>query len=187
MTSGLATEATPIAGSFVVRRDRIGDDRGWFERTFCSSDLQELLSGRAVVQSNRSFTAMAGTVRGIHLQLPPHAECKLVTCVSGAVYDVVVDLRAGSPTFLQWFGVELSPESRNALWIPEGCGHAFQTLRSDCELWYMHTAAYAPDSEFGIDALDPRIAISWPTTVTMRSPRDEQLPKVATSFDGVSI
>lgn len=187
MSIGLTASQTPIEGVFVVERDRTGDERGWFERVFCHEDLGDLLSGRAVLQVNRSLTAESGTVRGIHLQLPPHAECKLVSCLAGAIFDVAVDLRAGSPTFLQWFGVELSGANRKALWIPEGCGHAFQSLESDCELVYMHTAVYEPASEYGVDALDGDIGIEWPKEVSMRSERDAHLPRIDGSFEGVPV
>lgn len=185
MTERLKQIQTPIEGVRIVERERQGDDRGWFERFFCSEELTGLLNGRSIFQMNRSFTLEAGTVRGIHLQRSPHAECKMVSCLSGAIFDVAVDLRAGSPTFLKWFGVELSAENERSLWIPEGCGHAFQSLEQNVTMLYLHTANYVPSAEFGLNATDEAVGIDWPMEVRNRSKRDLGFDCIDASFSGL--
>jgi dTDP-4-dehydrorhamnose 3,5-epimerase len=185
MSERLRKIETPIAGVRILERERLGDHRGWFERFFCERELEEVMGGRSIVQMNRSFTSEAGTVRGVHLQRPPHAECKMVSCLSGSIFDVAVDLRAGSPTFLTWFGVELSATNQRSLWIPEGCGHAFQSLVPDVEMLYLHTACHAPAAEHGVNALDETLDIAWKMEVRGRSQRDAELGPIDASFKGI--
>lgn len=177
--------ATPIEGVFVVERQRIGDSRGFLSRLFCAEDLAEAGFKLPVAQINQTLTETAGTLRGLHFQHPPAAEDKLVSCIRGAVFDVAVDLRAGSPTFLHWHGVELSAENNCALMIPQGCAHGFQALVDSTELLYLHSRPYTPAAEGGLNPLDPRLAIDWPLPVTTMSPRDAGHPLVDAKFVGV--
>lgn len=162
----------PLAGLKCVERHKFGDSRGFLSRLFCAEELAEAGWVKPVVQINQTVTAREGTVRGMHFQHPPHAEMKLVSCLRGAVWDVAVDLRRDSPTFLRWHAEELSAENCRALLIPEGFAHGFQTLEDDCELLYLHSAAYAAEAEDGLNPADPRLAISWPREITEISERD---------------
>lgn len=164
--------ATPIAGVYVVERTAHGDDRGFLERLFCRDALQAAGWEKPVAQINHTMTRHAGTVRGMHFQHPPHAEMKLVTCVAGEIWDVAVDLRPESPTFLQWHAECLSAANGRGIVIPVGCAHGFQSLTDNCSLIYAHTAAYVPASEDGVRHDDPALAIAWPLAPRHLSPRD---------------
>jgi len=176
---------TPLAGVKKITRSIIGDHRGSFTRLFCQEDLAAAGWRRGIAQINHSRTDHRGTVRGLHFQLPPHAEMKLVSCIRGEVWDVVVDLRRDSPTFLQWHGEHLSPANAVALLVPEGLAHGFQTLCDDAELIYCHSAAYATDAERGCRFDDPALGIRWPLPPTNLSPRDLAHPLIAPDFYGV--
>ncbi|MEP5376635.1 MAG: dTDP-4-dehydrorhamnose 3,5-epimerase family protein [Hyphomicrobiales bacterium] len=178
---------SPLEGLFGLTRKPLGDSRGYLERVFCDEDLADLLENRSIVQVNRTFTARAGTVRGLHFQNVPSAEAKIVSCFQGAVFDVAVDLRADSPTFLHWYGEELNSENRRMLFIPEGFAHGFQTLTKDVEMFYMHTAAYDALSEGGLNALDPRLGIDWPDEITERSHRDQPHSNIEDDFEGLKL
>ena len=178
---------TPIAGLQVIQRQPIGDERGYLERMFCSEELQSIVGIRKIVQINHTKTAKTGTVRGMHFQYPPHAEMKLVSCLRGEVFDVAVDLRQGSSTFLKWYGEVLSEVNHKTFVIPQGFAHGFQTLTDNCELLYLHTAAYRPEAEAGLNALDERLAIKWPLPITERSMRDQQHPTLADDFAGIKL
>lgn len=178
---------TPLGGLRVVRRKPIGDSRGYLERMFCAEELQMLVGGSPIVQVNHSCTARAGTVRGMHFQHPPHAELKFVSCLGGEVFDVAVDLRSGSPTFLHWHAELLSAGNHLTLVIPAGFAHGFQTLTSDCEMLYLHTSAYQPEAEGALNARDPRLAIQWPLPVAGLSPRDAAHPMLDEHFTGVAL
>lgn len=178
---------TPIAGVLVVELECRSDARGAFMRVFCEAELVDVLADRHVVQSNYSCTEKVGTVRGMHFQHPPHAEMKLITCLHGAVWDVAVDLRAGSPTFLRWFAAELGGDRPRLLVIPEGCAHGFQTLRPHSELLYYHTVPYAPIAEDGIRYDDLAIGIPWPLPVSEVSQRDREHPLIAPEFEGLKV
>lgn len=179
--------ATPLAGLVVVQRKPLGDARGYLERLYCADELAPLLGGRSVAQANHTLTARRGTVRGLHYQRPPHAETKLVSCLRGEVYDVAVDLRPGSATFLHWHAELLSADNHKALLIPDGFAHGFQTLTDDCEMLYFHTAAYHAPAEAGLQPADPRLAIAWPLPVAGLSPRDADHPLLAPDFPGVTL
>jgi dTDP-4-dehydrorhamnose 3,5-epimerase len=140
---------------------RHGDDRGWFSETFREKDFSGLISGKRFVQDNHSLSAVVGTLRGIHFQAPPHAQDKLVRCVRGRIFDVAVDLRAGSPTYGKWVGAELSAANGKQLLVPIGFGHAFVTREPNAEVIYKVTDYYAPDCDGGIAWNDPTIAIDW--------------------------
>ena len=179
--------STPLnnayVGSYFVRKD----SRGSFSRFFSAEELKEILGQRNVVQINHSYTAKKGSIRGMHFQRQPHAEAKIVRCIRGRVWDVAVDLRPSSPSFLKWHGVELSAEAANFYLIPEGCAHGFQTLTDDCELLYLHTASYAPQSEGGVSFDDPKLGIKWPLPAIELSERDLNWDKIDSSFLGIDV
>lgn len=177
---------TPLAGLKLIERKLIGDARGFLARMFCAEDLSMAGWHAGIAQINHTLTQARGTVRGMHFQRSPHMEMKLVSCLRGVVWDVAVDLRAGSPTFLNWHAVELSATNHCALLIPEGFAHGFQTLTDDCELLYMHSAAYVPDAEGGVQAQDPALAISWPLPITEISTRDAQHALLTQEFTGLT-
>ncbi len=178
--------ATPIAGLHVLQRKPIGDDRGYLERLFCADELQALVPGKRIEQANHTLTASRGTVRGLHFQHPPHAETKFVLCLRGEVFDVAVDLRRGSPTFLHWHAEVLGADNHRTLVIPEGFAHGFQTLTDECEMLYLHTAAYRREAEGGLNAEDPQLAIRWPLPVAGLSPRDAAHPLLDANYAGVT-
>lgn len=178
--------ATPIAGVHLVRRKPIADDRGYFERLFCDEELHALVAHRKIVQINHTLTVRRGTVRGLHFQRPPHAEMKFVQCLRGEVFDVAVDLRRGSPTFLRWHAEVLGADDHRSFVIPEGCAHGFQALGDDCELLYFHTAAYHASAEAGLNPQDPRLAIAWPLPVTGLSWRDAGHALLDDDFAGIA-
>ncbi len=175
---------TGLEGVVLIERRPLSDRRGWLERVYCREEMEPLLGGRRIEQINRTLTRRRGTVRGLHLQRPPHAETKVVACLRGAVFDVAVDLRAGSPSFLRWHGATLTAGDARMLLVPEGCAHGFQTLADDCEL-YLHTAAYVPDAEMAIAPCDQRLAIAWPEPITDLSDRDASAPSLDPAFEGV--
>jgi dTDP-4-dehydrorhamnose 3,5-epimerase len=174
--------ALPIAGAFVVQSTPRGDSRGSFMRLFCAHDFAEANGARQIVQINWSHTVLAGTVRGLHFQQGADADAKWVRCMEGCVWDVIVDLRPDSATFMQWHAVELSAENCRAVFIPEGCAHGFQSLEPDSRLLYLHTAFHNPAAERGVAFNDPQLAIAWPRDVTLLSDRDRALPTVQTLF-----
>lgn len=178
---------TPLAGLKIIQRRCIEDSRGYFSRLFCADELLHLGFPGAIAQINQTLTRHCGAVRGMHFQNPPHAEVKLVSCLRGRVFDVVVDLRRGSPTFLSWYSVVLSAENRKSLLIPEGFAHGFQTLTDDCELLYLHSTAYAPAAEGALNALDPRLAIDWPLPIGDMSARDQQHLNLESDFPGIKL
>jgi dTDP-4-dehydrorhamnose 3,5-epimerase len=176
---------TSITDLKIVKRLLIGDQRGFLSRLFCQEELLTIGWNKPIVQINQTFTKKRGTVRGMHFQHPPHAEMKLVMCLRGAIWDIAVDLRAESPTFLQWYGVELSGENQKALLIPEGFAHGFQTLSDDCELLYFHSAVYMSSSEAGLNPKDPKLSIAWPLDISELSERDQQHPLLDQQFKGL--
>ncbi|ADC62859.1 dTDP-4-dehydrorhamnose 3,5-epimerase [Allochromatium vinosum] len=187
MSQRFRLQPTALAGVVVVERQPIADERGWFERLFCARELESVTHGQPIVQINRSLTHRRGTVRGLHYQHPPHAETKIVTCLRGEIFDVAVDLRAGSPTFLHWHGERLSAADGRMLVIPEGCAHGFQTLSDDAELFYLNTAEYVPASESGLHPEDPRLDVRWPGPITQLSSRDRGHPPLDPQFEGLSL
>lgn len=187
MSNRIDILATPLRGLQVLQRKPIGDERGFLERLFCTEELQAVLSGKNIAQVNRTHTAIRGTVRGLHYQLPPHAETKFITCLQGQVFDVAVDLRENSPTLLQWHAEILSADSHRTLVIPEGFAHGFQTMTDDCEMLYLHTAPYRLEAEAGLNVRDPRIGISWPLPVEGLSPRDAGHGLLNDDFSGIEL
>ena len=164
---------TPLEGVFVGKIISKQDERGYFERVFCQDEYEELFERPTrLLQINRSMSRIKGTVRGCHFQWPPMAETKIVSCPNGRLYDVAVDLRAGSDTYLQYFGVELSAENKKFLLIPEGFGHGFQTLSPDTEILYLVTQKFSIEHDDGINPMDPAVGIDWPLEVSVRSEKD---------------
>lgn len=176
---------SPLLGLKVVERKNLGDSRGFLSRMFCAEELAAAGWTYPIAQANLTRTMRKGTVRGMHYQRPPHTEMKLVNCVRGTVLDVAVDLRSGSPTFLQWHAEELSADNRRSMLIPEGFAHGFQALTDDCELLYFHSAAHAPGSEGALNALDPHLSIHWPLEITEMSERDRLHPRLTDLFTGL--
>jgi dTDP-4-dehydrorhamnose 3,5-epimerase len=176
---------TQLKGAYIITPDFIEDERGFLARVFCRREFEEHGLNSCLVQCNISFNNTKGTLRGMHYQIPPHAEAKLVRCTAGAVYDVIVDLRTASPTFRQWFATELSAESRELLYIPEGFAHGFQTLTDNTEVAYQHSTFYSPDSARGLRFEDPLLGIEWPLAVGVISPRDRSYPFMETGFKGI--
>jgi len=179
-------KSTSLAGVFVAENAPFRDARGAFQRLFCDEALEAVLGERRVRQINHSRTTQVGAIRGLHFQYPPHAEMKLVRCLRGRVWDVAVDLRRNSPTFLHWHAVELSPENGRMFVVPEGCAHGFQVLEADSELLYLHTAPYQPGSEGGVAFDEPRLAIAWPLPALDLSERDRNHPRLSESFAGIA-
>lgn len=177
--------ATPLPGLQLVPTTPVADARGRFERLFCTKDWQAVRPGLQFVQVNLSTTFRRGTVRGMHYQRAPAAEAKLIRCVRGRVFDVAVDLRAGSPTFLRWHAVELAEDEPREVFIPEGFAHGFQALTDNAQLLYFHTVAWTPACEGGVRFDDPRVAIAWPLPPQHVSERDAAHPLLAADFTGL--
>lgn len=168
---------TPIAGAWLIDLEPRGDERGFFARVWCERELNDRGLVSRFVQCNNAFSRRKGTLRGLHYQVEPHAEVKLMRCIRGAVFDVIVDVRPLSPTYLRWFGVELTADNRRMLYVPEGCAHGYQTLTDDSEVLYPVSAAFAPDAERGIRWNDPLFAIEWPGEVSpLVSEKDRRWP-----------
>lgn len=176
---------TELEGAYVLLPQPFTDERGWFARVYCRDEFAQVGIAQEWVQINHSFNRQQATVRGMHFQYPPHAEAKLVRCIRGRVYDVIVDLRRGSPTMLAYFGVELSAENQKMLYIPEGFAHGFQTLTDNVELLYHHSAFYAPDHEGGLHFDDPAIGIDWPLVPGNVSVKDRERPFLTEGFAGI--
>ena len=168
--------STKLAGAFVVEPDRLEDARGFFARTFCAREFVERGLASGFVQCSVALNREKGTVRGLHYQRSPYGEAKLVRCTAGAVYDVIVDLRPNSPTYLQHLGVELTAGNRRALYVPEMFAHGMQTLEPDTEVFYQISQYYEPEAATGLRYSDPKLGIRWPLPVTILSERDANWP-----------
>lgn len=186
MSARFETMPGPFAGLLLLQRKPLTDVRGYFERLYCMDELGGIFSGRPIVQINHTHTLRRGTVRGMHFQHPPASEAKVVSCLRGQVFDVAVDLRRDSLTFLRWHAEVLSADNHRSLFIPEGFAHGFQTLEDDCEMLYFHTAAYAREAEGGLHPLDPKLDISWPLPPSMLSERDSGFPMLDAKFTGIA-
>ncbi len=167
---------TPLAGAFVIELERRGDDRGFFARAFCTNEFADAGLVTNFVQVNNSVSAKEGTLRGMHYQLAPYAETKIVRCINGALCDVIIDLRPESPTFCEHFQIELSADNRRMLYVPKGFAHGFITLADDTEAFYFTDEFYAPDAERGVRWNDPKFAINWPKEPTEISEKDSAHP-----------
>jgi dTDP-4-dehydrorhamnose 3,5-epimerase len=167
----------PLRGAFLIRMEPHGDDRGSFSRTFCAAEFEEHGLNPEIQQCSTSHNSRRGTLRGMHYQAEPHAEEKLVRCTRGAIYDVIVDLRPGSPTRGRWEAIELTDENRRMLYVPQGFAHGFQTLADDTEILYQISVRYHPESARGIRWNDPTLGIRWPEAPErIISERDQRLP-----------
>lgn len=177
----------PLSGLKLIERECLADSRGFLSRLFCAEELATAGWHKPIAQINHTYTAKCGTLRGMHYQYPPKAEMKLVTCIQGEVWDVAVDLRAGSPTFLHWHGEVLSAENRRSLLIPERFAHGFQSLSDDVQLIYCHTTTYSSEAEAALNALDPRLAINWQLTISDISSRDLTHPYLSDDYEGLNL
>lgn len=184
-TSRFEFTPTSLAGLTLVQRQATDDARGFFSRFFCDAEFRAAGLQKPITQINHTLTRKMGAVRGMHFQHPPYAETKVVICLRGKIFDVAVDLRKGSPTFLRWHAEILSAENRRSLLIPEGFAHGFQTLTGDCELIYLHTAAFRPEAEGALNAADPRLGIDWPLPISELSGRDKTHPFIGPDYVGV--
>ena len=176
---------TGLQDAYVLEPEPIVDNRGKFARIYCLRELGQIGHYKSIVQINHSLTRKKGALRGMHFQYPPEAEIKMVKCVTGSVYDVIVDLRHNSPTFRKWHGEILSAENMNMMYIPEGFAHGFQVLKANSELLYFHTQFYSPQCEGGVRFDDPAVNISWPLEVTDVSVRDRSHPLLPEDFEGI--
>ena len=169
-------QETELPGAFVIDPERITDGRGFFARTWCRDEFAAHGLSSALVQGNTSFNTRRGTLRGMHFQVAPHPEIKLVRCTRGGIFDVIVDLRPDSPTYRRWVGVELSPSNGRMLYIPEGFAHGFQTLADETEVAYQMSEFFHPESARGVRWDDPRLAITWPLAPVNLSEKDQRYP-----------
>ncbi|MPZ78386.1 MAG: dTDP-4-dehydrorhamnose 3,5-epimerase [Deltaproteobacteria bacterium] len=167
---------TKLPGAYIIELERLADERGFFARAFCRDEFEQHGLNSSVAQCNISFNRKKGTLRGMHYQVAPHSEAKLVTCVAGSVYDVIIDLRTDSATYSQWLAVELSAHQRSMLYIPEGFAHGFQTLEDDTEVFYQMFQFYQPAAGRGVRWDDPAFAIRWPDGPRILSDRDRSYP-----------
>ena len=170
--------ALRLNGAFRIALEPKVDPRGLFARVFCKDEFRAHGLVAEIAQMNISFSRDVGTVRGMHFQRAPASESKVVRCIRGAILDVIVDLRAGSPSYAQWEALELTAEARDMVYVPPGFAHGFQTLVPDTELLYLHGTAYAPDCDDGVAHDDPDLGITWPLPVSTLSDRDAALPKL---------
>ncbi|PLX66993.1 MAG: dTDP-4-dehydrorhamnose 3,5-epimerase [Denitrovibrio sp.] len=185
MGNKLNIKKLPLLDSFLITPNSFKDDRGFFARVYCTEELSSI-TDKPFLQVNQSLSYKKGTVRGMHFQHPPHSEIKIVKCISGSIFDVIIDIRKNSPTFLQWHGEVLSRKNMNMLYVPEGFAHGFQALTDDCEILYFNSQLYAPESEGILNAKDPSIGIDWPDEITTISDKDSNAPYI-TNFNGLYI
>jgi len=167
---------TNLKGAFIIELEKHLDDRGFFARSFCKNEFAQLGLNNDIVQINNSLSKHKGTLRGLHYQVFPKQEDKIIRCIKGAIYDVVIDLRSESETFLEWFGLELSEANRKALFVPKGFAHGYLTLADNSELFYLSTEYYSAESEKGVRWDDPKFNIEWPIDITEISEKDAAHP-----------
>ena len=178
---------TPLKGSYLIELDPFRDERGLFARAFCKNEFSEINHSKEFVQINHSVTVQKGTIRGLHYQVPPSCEIKLVRCVRGKVFDVIVDIRRGSLTFLNYFGIELSEQNMKMIYVPEGFAHGFQTLAPNSQLIYHHSNYYTPEDERGMRYSDPFIGIKWPLQPSVVSQKDKNYDLLNKQFGGITL
>lgn len=178
-------ENTKISDIKVIKSEPFSDERGFFNRIFCQQELHAIRQNMIIEQINHSMTTLKGTVRGMHFQYPPHAELKIVRCVKGSIFDVAVDLRKNSPTFLKWHGETLSADNMKALVIPEGFAHGFQSLEDNVEMMYLHTKSYCKEAEGTLRYDDPILDIEWPLQVFYVSEKDMDASFISNNYEGV--
>jgi len=187
MGSKLKIKNTKFEGLYVLQPIIHEDDRGSFSRVFCEEELAEFLDGENIKQINHSITDKKGTVRGMHFQYAPNTEVKIVRCIKGKVFDVVVDIRKASKTFLEQFSIELSAENKTMLYIPKGFAHGFQTLENNTELFYLHTNIYTPNNEGALNIKDPLLHISFPLDIINLSEKDNEHEFIKKDFRGIDV
>jgi dTDP-4-dehydrorhamnose 3,5-epimerase len=185
--SRLNIQQTPLKGLSIIERKKLSDSRGFLSRLFCHKELATAGWQDPVAQINQTATVCRGTIRGMHYQQAPHSEKKLIHCLKGAIWDVAVDIRQESPTFLQWFGIQLSIDNCLGLLIPQGFAHGFQSLTDNVELLYCHSKSHHAKSERGLHPQDPKLAIDWPVSITQLSDRDKSHPFLQSDFRGILI
>jgi dTDP-4-dehydrorhamnose 3,5-epimerase len=178
---------TPLSNAYIIELSPLQDERGMFMRYFCKNEFKQIGHEKEFVQFNHSINTKAGTLRGLHFQVPPNAETKLIRCIAGSVFDVVVDLRKGSSTFLHWFGTELSKENKRVMYIPEGFAHGFVTLSDGAELLYHHTEFYTPMADRGLRFDDPLMNIKWPMKIEVISAKDSGYQLLKSDFKGITL
>lgn len=178
---------TPFLGLTLVQRKANEDHRGFLSRFFCAEECRDAGFNKPIAQINQTLTRAKGAVRGLHFQHPPHAEIKLISCLHGEIFDVAVDLRHDSPTYLKWYSTILTAQNRQSLLIPEGFAHGFQALTENCELIYLHTAAYHSEEEGALNVVDPTLNIAWPLAISEMSERDRQHKMIDQDFQGIVI
>ncbi len=183
----LTFKHTSIDSLKIFKRDKFQNNVGSFERIFCEEQFKNIGLDKKIVQINKTRTEVKGSVRGLHYQTPPFSENKIITCIKGKVFDVAIDIRKNSDTFLKWHGEVLSEDNQTSIFIPEGFAHGFQTLTDDCEMLYFHTAFYNIASERGIIYNDKNIAIDWPLETINLSNKDINLPKINDGFNGIEL
>ena len=176
---------TKLTGSYVIDVNSYADERGWFARFYCKNEFKEIGYNKEWVQLNHSVTNKKGTIRGMHYQKRPYSEIKMIKCITGSVFDVIIDLRESSSSFLKWFGITLSAENKKMLYIPEGFAHGFQCLEDKCELIYHHSEFYTPEAEAAIRYDDPKINIQWPLPATILSSKDKNHSYLDENFKGI--
>lgn len=177
---------THLDGLFVVEPNKFIDDRGSFSRIYCEEELKEI-SNIDIKQINHSVTKYKSTVRGMHFQYEPNTEIKMIKCIKGKVFDVVVDIRKGSSTFLEVYSIELTDKNQKMIYIPKGFAHGFQTLEDDTELLYFHSSIYTPSNEGALNIIDPLLNIKWPLKITKLSERDREHKFLDNNFQGIEI
>ncbi|MBL6986255.1 MAG: dTDP-4-dehydrorhamnose 3,5-epimerase [Methylobacter sp.] len=176
---------TPLEKLVLVQRKILEDRRGFLSRFYCADEFREAGVDKPIAQINHTLTLKKGAVRGLHFQCQPYSETKLVSCLKGAIFDVAVDLRRDSSTFLHWHGEILSAENRKSLLIPEGYAHGFQALTEDCELIYLHTMAFHSEAEDVLNVTDPILNIAWPLPISDISERDSSHPFISSDYQGI--
>ena len=176
---------TPLKGSYIIESNPFKDSRGLFARLYCKNSLSEICENPAIEQINYSLTVEKGSIRGLHFQYPPKSEVKMIRCLTGSVFDVIVDIRHDSPTFLNWYGETISADNMKMMYAPKGFAHGFQTLEENCTLLYLHSDSYAPSCEGALRYNDPAIGIKWPLTATHLSSKDENHPLITSAFQGL--
>lgn len=187
MASRMRFIETPLSGAYVIELESFQDERGLFMRTFCQKEFAAIGFHEQIVQINHSITKHKGTIRGMHYQVPPAGEIKIIRCVQGKVWDVMVDIRKGSPSFKKWHGVELSQDNMSMAFIPEGFAHGFQALTDNTALIYHHSGFYSPENEQGLRFNDPTLSINWPLPACKISNRDQNFSLLTTTFQGIKI
>lgn len=187
MNNRFDIKRTPLHGLSLIERKPIGDRRGYLERLFCEDEFAELLSYKKITQINQTHTVQRGSVRGMHFQYPPHSETKIINCLEGKVFDVAVDLRRNSSTFLQWHGEILSSDNHKTFFIPDGFAHGFQALSDNCKMLYFHTGSYNQEAEGGVRPTDSKLKIEWPLPLTEISGRDKAHSPIDDHFPGIDL